>query len=448
MKLTKKEENMKYILIALITIVFIGCSTNPIQIKPIDKMSKNEIYDLVHLPQSVKPYLKNIKIDSIKSTQHNYEENYFRVWNKIPADSKETAMWPFRAYNLNESYGENLQPLEENFFLSMKNNANFEKYKTINKNALTLNHLNIRGFPTAKPLLRNPSLAGEGFPFDYMQNSTISANKPILVSHYSKDKEWVYIFTSFTGGWVKANEIVIVDKKYTNLWQKAQQVFLIKDGIPIYDKNSRFLFKSKIGMMLALVSEDSQSYTVLTVASYKGDKPLYLKSKISKTIAHKGIMRYTKENITLIMDEISKSKYGWGGIYNQRDCSSTLRDFYAPFGLWLPRNSSQQAKKGKVIQLDGLSKELKIKTIKDEAIPFKTLFYKKGHILLYVGTYDDTIVVFHNIWGIRTKEKGKEGRLVVGKAIFSSLSLGSHQRNFDKEAEILTNLKSMNILSW
>jgi len=449
---------MKYIFSIFIGIVFLGCVSNELNPENIysntssdaltvKENSNIEIYDLVNLPQKASPYLNDIQIKSIDVSQSKYEKNYFRIWNKTPTDTKKTAMWPFRAYYASESYGENLQPLSKNFFKEMKSNANFEEYKSLNKNALTLNHLSIRGFPTSKPLLHNPELAGEGFPFDYMQNSTISANKPILVSHYSKDKAWAYIFTSFTGGWVKSDDIVIVDTKYTNVWQKAQQVFLVKDGIPIYDKENRFLFKSKIGMMLALVAEDDTSYTVLTISSYKGNKPLYLKSKISKEIAHKGLMEYTNKNIESIMNEISKSKYGWGGMYNQRDCSSTLRDFYAPFGLWLPRNSSQQAKKGHIVKLDGLSDEKKIQIIKEKGIPFKTFVYKKGHILLYVGTYKGTVVVFHNIWGIRTIKSGKEGRLVVGRAVFSSLTIGSHQRDFDSDASILKNLKSINIIS-
>ena len=451
---------MKYIFIVFISILLIGCTPANVEPKQSIKVVKEEIqkpqkqikkvieiYDLKNLPQNPQSYLDNITLEPLDVTQTDYEKNYFRVWNKLPSDTKETAMWPFRAYKKGDSYGENLQLLGDDFFSKMRDNANFDNYKSQNKNALTLRHLSIRGFPTSKPLLHNPSLAGEGFPFDYMQNSTVSANKPILVSHYSKDKAWAYIFTSFTGGWVKASDIVIVDKKYTDVWQKAQQVFLIKDGVSIYAKDGTFLFTSRIGMMLALVDEDDKDYTVLTLSSYNGLKPLYLKSKISKSIAKKGIMDYNSENVKLIMSEISKSKYGWGGIYDQRDCSSTLRDFYAPFGLWLPRNSSQQAKKGNVIKIDNLSDEEKIKNIKAKAIPFKTFLYKKGHILLYVGTYNDTVVAFHNIWGIKTKSNDVEGRRVIGRAVFSSLNLGSHQEDFDIDSGILKNLKSINTLS-
>lgn len=450
---------MKYLIGFLFTVIMIGCATKPqpvlikkseesnttikINIKP---KSKIEIFDIVSFPQTSSPYLDSIDIKKANINQKKYEKNYFRVWNKTPKDSLNSAMWPFYSYRVGNSYGENLNLIDKSFFDSMQKNSNFNHYKSVNKNALTLKHLNIRAFPTSKPLFKNPSLAGEGFPFDYMQNSSISANKPVFISHYSVDKEWAYIFTSFTGGWVKANDLVIIEKKYTSLWQKAEQIFLIKDGISIYDENNVFLFKSRVGMMLPLIKEDKENYIVLSVSSYKNSQANYHKSKIPKNISHKGVMDFNKNNLKLVIDEVAKSKYGWGGIFNERDCSSTIRDIYAPFGVWLPRNSSQQSKVGKIINLDGLSDKQKLKLIKEKAIAFKTLLYKKGHILLYVGIYNDEVIAFHNVWGIRTKTESKDGRIIIGKAIYSTLNLGQKQEYYNEEAGILKNLKSLNIL--
>ena len=329
----------------------------------------------------------------------------------------------------------------------MLENANFDEFATLNAKAITIRPVNIRAFPTIKPLLRDPAKAGEGFPFDYLQNSTLYANKPIFVSHYSKDREWVYIFSSFTSGWIKADEMVFLKKEHTDAWQKAQQIFLIKENIPLYDAEGNFLFHSKIGMMLALISEDDKNFIALAVSSYKDREAMFKRVKISKEIARKDVLNLNREALATVMSEIFKTNYGWGGMYGQRDCSSTLRDMYAPFGIWLPRNSSQQARVGKIIKLENLSDEEKISLIKEKAVPFQTLLYKKGHIVLYVGTFNDEIIIFHNTWGIKTKKDEIEGRVVVGKTIFSTLRLGENVENYDKEAEILRNLKSMNILT-
>lgn len=447
---------MKYIVLFFAILFMISCSSQP-TVQKLDKskdkdnkelVETKEIYDLQRFKQNSWAYLKNISIKDIAVKQEDFERSYFSPWNKIPTDSKETAMWPFYAYKYGEMYGENLKLIEEKVFDDIKDNANFDAYKSLNQRAITLKHINIRAFPTSKPMFKDPSVAGEGFPFDYMQNSTISANKPLLISHYSKDKKWAYVFTSFTGGWVFYKDIISIDKKYTDLWQKAKQIFLIKDNVPLYDENGNFLFNSRVGMMLSLIKEDKDSYTVLTVSSYKNHQPNYHKTKIAKNISHKEIMDFNKENIQKIFDEVAKSKYGWGGLYGERDCSSTIRDIYTPFGVWFPRNSYQQSRVGKTISMENLSDKQKIELIKKDAIPFKTLLYKKGHILIYVGTAKGEVVAFHNTWGIKTKnENNEEGRIIVGKSVYSSLTLGSDQRNYDKDAEILKNLLSMNIIA-
>jgi len=414
------------------------------------KIEQNkEIYDLKNVPQNIDYYTKNLKPKTnFYKIQNKYEKSYFEAWN-IKKDKKDISdvQWPFDSFKASKSYGANLQPLKQSFFDTMHEDVNFSQFLSVNKRAITLKEINIRAFPTMLPLFLDPNRAGEGYPFDYLQNSTIHANKPIYISHYSKNKEWVFIYTSFTYGWIKSNEFVFINKQYANLWQKAQQISVVKEGVSIYDTNNNFLFKSKIGMMFALISENKSTYKILTISSLRGNKALFTKSKISKNIANKGALKFTKENINKIVNEISKTTYGWGGNLEQRDCSSMLRDMYAPFGIWLPRNSSVQAKIGKIIDLKGLDDTAKLKKIKKDATAFETLLYKKGHILLYVGTYNDEVIVFHNVWGIKSIEYNIEGRVLIGRPIFSTLELGKYRSDYDENSKILTKIHSMNILT-
>lgn len=439
---------IKEIYLKIATLIFIvffttACATHKEQVALKEPVKK--INTLIYISQNPHDYTKNMIGEDLNVSQSAFEQAYFEPWNIIDGNKiKESVDWAFKTYKVGKSYGENLQLLPQSFFKEMQSNANFENYSTVNREAVTLQEVSIRAFPTDKPLLHDPSRAGEGFPFDYLQNTTIAANKPIFVTHYSKDREWAHVISSFAYGWIKVNQLAFLKKFQTDLWQKAQQVFIIKDGVPIYSQNGNFLFKSRIGMMLALIDEDETSFTVLAVSRYKQSRPLFVKAKLSKTIAHKGFINFNANNLDKIVGELLKSNYGWGGVYGQRDCSSTIRDMFTPFGLWLPRNSYQQSKIGNRISLDGLSDDEKIDLIKEKAIPFKTLLYKKGHIVLYTGIVNNKITIFQNMWGVKTKKNGEEGRFIVGKAIFSTLNLGDNLTSYDNHSSILKKLKSMN----
>lgn len=142
-----------------------------------------------------------------------------------------------------------------------------------------------------------------------------------------------------------------------------------------------------------------------------------------------------------VLDEL----YGWGGFLYNRDCSATTRDLMIPFGIWLPRNSRAQAQTGKVISLEGMTVEDKKRTIVNNGVPFFTLLGQPGHVMLYIGTYRGEPLILHNMWGIRTEEKGKEGRFVVGRSVISTLDVGSDLPNHSAGRLIVDRITSMNL---
>ena len=129
-------------------------------------------------------------------------------------------------------------------------------------------------------------------------------------------------------------------------------------------------------------------------------------------------------NAARMASALAGEPYGWGGFLNRRDCSAMVRDFFAPFGLWLPRNSKAQGMSGVVREVGSLDRHAKEKILREEGRPWRTLVYLPGHIMLYVGSWRGRAVVFHNTWGIRTLSGDREGRHIVGGAVFSTLAPG------------------------
>ena len=133
---------------------------------------------------------------------------------------------------------------------------------------------------------------------------------------------------------------------------------------------------------------------------------------------------FTPDILPLIGNEIL-SPYGWGEVFRNRDCSATTRDFFLAFGLWLPRNSHQQINAGPFLSLAGLAASDKERIIREQGLPFRTLLYLPGHILLYVGSQSDKPLALHTTWGLRyTTSDGLENKCIIGRTVVSGLELG------------------------
>ena len=410
------------------------------------------VEDLYRFPQDIEVYAKKSALTHKRhyAIQKAFDKSYFAVWSyKRPPERISTARWPFRVYSRGCSYGENLQLLEQSWFDEMLEKANFKRFGKVSRYGMTLHFSALRNFPTHKPLFRDPNKAGEGFPFDYLQNSAIHANEPIFISHYSNDRAWVYVYTSYASGWLPSHTIAFMNKKERKRWKKAKPVYLLNEKVALTDTEGHFLFYSRVGMRLSYIKKRGLYTYARAVAPGAFNKPTFVTVRFKHADVATKPLYLNQKNLTKITAGVMKSNYGWGGLYEERDCSSTLRDIYAPFGIWVPRNSRQQSRIGKVIKFGDLNTTAKEAMIKEKAIPFETFLHRKGHIMLYLGTYDDNIMILHNMWGIKTvNDNEEEGRIIVGKVVISTLDIGSEQSGYDYNSSLMPSLDRMNIFTY
>ncbi len=404
-----------------------------------------KVNDLERFEQSITPYVEQNWIDreNLFDVQNAFDDRYFSVWSySVPPQKVEEVSWPLRAFR--GGYGSNLRPVPPVWFEAIASLCNFGSYGTLNQKAITLKWMDIRALPTDKPLYNNPSLPGEGYPFDLLQNSSVNYNEPIFISHTSKDGAWSYIFTNNASGWVKSDGISIINNQTIETIKKSDKVFIIEDNLPLRNEQNRFFTYSRIGMVLPLDHVKGEAYYVKI---YDRNNTVNIVS-IPKRSAHIGVSKINKKDLITIGNQLLKNTYGWGGMYGERDCSSMIRDMVTPFGIWLPRNSAAQSRKGEVISFEGMSNDEKVSMIKTKGVPFETIIYLKGHVLLYIGTYQDNVLVMHNIWGIRTIDKeGNKGRHIIGKAVISTLELGAELEEYDPTMKLLNRAVSMNIFT-
>ena len=176
-----------------------------------------------------------------------------------------------------------------------------------------------------------------------------------------------------------------------------------------------------------------------------GLEPIFLLSPVVEGLGIAGSL--TPAQVALIGNVMMGQRYGWGGMFGDRDCSALTRELLTPFGIWLPRNSLSQARSGRRIMLDGMSIKEKEKAILRDGVPFLTLVWLRGHIMLYVGPYKGRPAIFHNVWGVRTVEGASDNeRFVIGRAVVSSITPGSELRNLYRTTTFGDRVNSITVL--
>jgi hypothetical protein len=156
----------------------------------------------------------------------------------------------------------------------------------------------------------------------------------------------------------------------------------------------------------------------------------------------------TPRNLAALGNRLLGQPYGWGGVFGYRDCSATLQDLFRPFGIYLPRNSAWQARSGRMIPLAELAVGEREAAIRRLGVPWLTLVWMKGHIMLYVGTWQGKVAVLHTLWGLKTRSwAGRVGRRLIGRTIVSGLRIGCELDDLARpEGELRFGVRGMTVL--
>lgn len=361
-------------------------------------------------------------LDSAKSAEPSKLKNdlkkqflakYFSVWGEsYPIPKQDDIFW---AMSVKKGFDETKRPINEEFFDNLIASMNVASYPSMRKKALMVKTTNIRALPTNKPRFSKK----DGFPFDRWQNSLIFAYTPILVLHSTKNKEWLLVQSSFVAGWVRAEDVAFISAKDAKEMQNSEFLLPLRDNITLYHKG-QFLQNAFIGMLLqkgeiTITSRKNKKAKKPQIIAYKRDingNAMKLKVDFEAQDFVAFPLPFSEVNIAKMIASLGVQNYGWGGAYDNRDCSSFIRDIFANVGIWLPRNSKAQVLQGKSAQGSQYfdlpkDNEAKLAFITKFAKPFRTIIWLPGHIMLYVGVVDNTPIVAHQVWGI-SNEKGSE----------------------------------------
>ncbi len=406
----------------------------------IDRMPKNRVADMKQIPQDPSFYADQIKPFSKskqKSLDEKFNKKYFEPWSLTALDIPEKDFgWEIRFITKKPIYKAKGSIIPASVYSKWIENADYKSIDSKKYKAITIRRTNCKTLPTSSAFFRDPEKTGEGFPFDYNQNSALHINVPLYISHFSKDNRWAFVRASYSFGWVKTSDLALVNSDFIKTFKNDNYAMVIKDNLRLYN-DDKDISIVKLGALFP-ISEDQQ-YLVAS-RDTKGRAHIQKVKVSTPDIIAKKPLPFTAKNVGMLAKEFYGEPYGWGGSYECRDCSATTRDFLGAFGIFLRRNSSKQAKDGNDISIEGLVKAKKKKKIIKDAEPFRSLLYVPGHVVLYLGEYKGEPVIMHTYWGIRKKDTTK---LITARTIITTTEPGKEREDVEEQSKLINTLKTI-----
>ncbi len=263
----------------------------------------------------------------------------------------------------------------------------------------------MKGFPTEDIIY-----TGDRFSFyDENQLSSILLGEPAIAVHTSKDGKWLFVLTRACAGWVPADSMAFAGDYESWLPDYEPEDFLVvtEDEINLeYDPHDREVSELQLTMgcrlPLAKISEMPQTkegrqaygnYLVRIPCANKEGKLIwkYAFVPVSRGV-HKGYPDLTIRNIMTIAFDALGNRYGWGGMYQARDCSLYIMELYRCFGIILPRNTT-----GLIEMLsETVDTEDMTDSDKEDALyeaPAGSVICMQGHAAIYLGKVKDRYYV-------------------------------------------------------
>jgi len=370
-----------------------------------------EIQDLVRIPQEFDG-LSAAAGDRLVITQPCHEQLMEEFYNRFfaPWSVSGPALDPAEARDFMRQegqatwYGPNKRKIRSLQLQDLMQNCALESFPSRNDTAISVAPGHLRGLPTQLPFYQR----ADDYPFDMLSYPQVKLNEPLRVLHTSRDGVWLFVETGYTNGWIEARDVALVDRDFIQTWMQAPHLVVVRDYAPVPDGRGVGVFRSKVGTLLPMLRSDEDGWEVSVASAGEGGKAEIRPVRLPSATALRFPLEFNRENIALVGNQLLGTPYGWGEIYDLRDCSAMLRDFFLPFGTWLPRTSADQiASIAKRIPLAQMTPTLKEELIRSQGIPFLTLLYKPGHIMLYVGVdTEGRPLLFHNAWSVRLKEAG------------------------------------------
>lgn len=283
---------------------------------------------------------------------------------------------------------------------------------------------------------------GQGYPFDRLQQTSLPPNLPLRVHHVSASGDWLLVASAWAWGWLPASAVIRLSPAEVERWREGRFLAVLRDDTPLLGPDDTVVLNAPQGSLFPLLGRGGPGWRALAAARQADGSARLVEARVDKPSAAPFPLPLNSADVARLANGLAGQAYGWGGIGGPRDCSATTKDLMAPFGLWLDRNSADQARRGgQFIDLGGMGAAEKERFILRRGAPLLTLLWMPGHVMLYIGQHQGRAVVFQNLWGLRINQGfcGTEGRLEVRRAVVTTLTPGAERWDLARPEGLLIN---------
>lgn len=249
------------------------------------------------------------------------------------------------------------------------------------RRAVITGRSDLKGFPTDKSFHKH----GDRH-YDGIQETELISGSPAAVLHSSSDGDFSFVLSYYYSGWIPSKNVAYCSAEEYELFVSRE------DHVTVTSKavecgGIRF----DMGATLPYVSDAAGGYVVRLPKRSDDTGMLFLEDAVmSARDAVHGTLPFTMRNYYAQAFAYLGTTYGWGGSDGGVDCSGFVCAIFRTFGIYLPRNTSEQSKyAGDILSLENDPSGVL------DGIAQPAAVYRPGHVMLYLGKKDGEHYIIH-----------------------------------------------------
>ncbi|WP_050992834.1 NlpC/P60 family protein [Selenomonas ruminantium] len=260
--------------------------------------------------------------------------------------------------------------------------------------------------------------------YDDLQGTALDPCEPLLVLHTSKDGAFAFAIGRYYKGWVSIGAIGFAERANWEKYVSPKNFLVVTDHKKKVHVGGTWDVLFQMGSIIPLKSAKMRN------GAYQAIVPVEVNGHLSEArvaikadnTVNPGYLPCTPNNFVRQSLKFLDDVYGWGGMEESVDCSSYVQDVYRSMGILIPRDADQQElAMNHSVSLEGLDKAARYQ--KAAEAPVGALFFKPGHVMLYLGKDDKgTPLAIHSISSYFTFPGGKAQKHYIRQVLISDFT--------------------------